>query len=151
MADKKISQLTVVTTPLAGTEIFPVVQGVETKQITAANLAAELAAAGPTGPTGATGADGPTGPTGDAGVAGPTGDTGATGDAGPTGPTGDTGLDGPTGPTGDTGVTAGQFVAVPAGSGAVGTAGDYSADATYFYCCYAASSWGRVAWDSISF
>ena len=115
MADKKISALDSITTPLAGTEVFPCVQGTETKKITASDLASELAAAGPTGPTG------------------------------------DTGAEGPTGPTGATGATAGQFVSVPASSGATGTAGDYSADATYFYCCYATDSWGRVAWDSVSF
>jgi hypothetical protein len=38
MADKKISQLTASTTPLAGTEILPIVQGGATKQVSVANL-----------------------------------------------------------------------------------------------------------------
>jgi len=40
MSDKKISQLTAATTPLAGTEVLPVVQGGETKQVSVANLTA---------------------------------------------------------------------------------------------------------------
>ena len=40
MADKKISQLTGATTPLAGTEELPLVQSSTTKKVTAANLTA---------------------------------------------------------------------------------------------------------------
>jgi hypothetical protein len=40
MADKKISQLTNVTTPLAGTETIPVVQSGETRKVTVNNLTA---------------------------------------------------------------------------------------------------------------
>ncbi len=40
MADKKISQLTTATTPLAGTETLPVVQGGETRKVTVNNLTA---------------------------------------------------------------------------------------------------------------
>ncbi len=38
MADKKISQLTAVTTPLAGTEVLPIVQSGSTKKVTALEL-----------------------------------------------------------------------------------------------------------------
>jgi hypothetical protein len=40
MADLKISQLTAATTPLAGTEVLPIVQGGTTKQVSVANLTA---------------------------------------------------------------------------------------------------------------
>lgn len=40
MADKKISQLTAASTPLAGTEVLPVVQSGTTKQVSVANLTA---------------------------------------------------------------------------------------------------------------
>jgi hypothetical protein len=40
MADTKISALTVATTPLAGTEVLPIVQGGATKQVSVANLTA---------------------------------------------------------------------------------------------------------------
>lgn len=40
MADKKISALTGATTPLAGTEVLPIVQGGATKQVSVANLTA---------------------------------------------------------------------------------------------------------------
>lgn len=40
MADLKISQLTGATTPLAGTEVLPIVQGGSTKQVSVANLTA---------------------------------------------------------------------------------------------------------------
>jgi hypothetical protein len=40
MADKKISQLTNATTPLAGTEVVPLVQGGSTVKVTVANLTA---------------------------------------------------------------------------------------------------------------
>jgi hypothetical protein len=40
MADAKISQLPLATTPLAGTEVLPVVQGGTTDQVTVANLTA---------------------------------------------------------------------------------------------------------------
>jgi hypothetical protein len=40
MSDKKISQLPASTTPLAGTEVLPVVQGGATKQVSVANLTA---------------------------------------------------------------------------------------------------------------
>ena len=40
MADLKISQLTGATTPLAGTEVLPVVQGGSTKKVSVANLTA---------------------------------------------------------------------------------------------------------------
>lgn len=40
MADLKISQLTVATTPLAGTEVLPIVQSSTTKQVSVANLTA---------------------------------------------------------------------------------------------------------------
>jgi len=40
MADTKISALTVSTTPLAGTEVLPIVQGGVTKQVSVANLTA---------------------------------------------------------------------------------------------------------------
>jgi hypothetical protein len=40
MADKKISQLTGATTPLAGTDVLPIVQSSTTKQVSVANLTA---------------------------------------------------------------------------------------------------------------
>jgi hypothetical protein len=40
MSDKKISALTVATTPLAGTEVLPIVQSSTTKQVSVANLTA---------------------------------------------------------------------------------------------------------------
>jgi hypothetical protein len=40
MADKKISALTAATTPLAGTEVLPIVQGGSTVKVSAANLTA---------------------------------------------------------------------------------------------------------------
>jgi hypothetical protein len=40
MADQKISQLTAATTPLAGTEVLPIVQSGVTKQVSVANLTA---------------------------------------------------------------------------------------------------------------
>jgi hypothetical protein len=40
MADTKISALTASTTPLAGTEVLPIVQGGVTKQVSVANLTA---------------------------------------------------------------------------------------------------------------
>jgi hypothetical protein len=40
MADKKISALTAATTPLAGTEVLPIVQSSTTKQVSVANLTA---------------------------------------------------------------------------------------------------------------
>lgn len=40
MADKKISQLTAATTPLAGTEVLPIVQGGATVKVSASNLTA---------------------------------------------------------------------------------------------------------------
>jgi len=45
MADKKISQLTAVTTPLAGTEVLPIVQSGSTRKVTVDEMvAAQLAA-----------------------------------------------------------------------------------------------------------
>lgn len=45
MADKKISQLTAVTTPLAGTEVLPIVQSGSTKKVTVTEMiGAQLAA-----------------------------------------------------------------------------------------------------------
>ena len=72
MTDKKISELVAVTS-LAGTEVFPVVQGTTTKSA----LISDVVDLVPAGPTGSTGATGP---------AGPTGSTGATGSVGATGP-----------------------------------------------------------------
>jgi hypothetical protein len=46
MADLKISQLTSATTPLAGTEVLPVVQSSTTKQVSVANLTAGRAVSG---------------------------------------------------------------------------------------------------------
>lgn len=40
MADSKISALPASTTPLAGTEVLPIVQGGTTKQVSIANLTA---------------------------------------------------------------------------------------------------------------
>ena len=40
MADKKITQLTAATTPFAGTEVLPIVQGGATTQVSVANLTA---------------------------------------------------------------------------------------------------------------
>lgn len=45
MADTKISALTASTTPLAGTEVLPIVQGGVTKQVSVANLTAGRAVA----------------------------------------------------------------------------------------------------------
>lgn len=45
MADLKISQLTASTTPLAGTEVLPIVQSGATKQVSVANLTAGRAVA----------------------------------------------------------------------------------------------------------
>ena len=46
MADKKISQLTSATTPLAGTEVLPIVQSSTTVQVSAANVTAGRAVSG---------------------------------------------------------------------------------------------------------
>ena len=46
MADLKISQLTAATTPLAGTEVLPIVQSSSTKKATIANVQAAPVAAG---------------------------------------------------------------------------------------------------------
>ena len=46
MADKKISQLTSATTPLAGTEVLPIVQSSTTVQVSAANVTAGRAFSG---------------------------------------------------------------------------------------------------------
>lgn len=46
MADKKISDLTGATTPLAGTEVLPIVQSSSTKKVSVANLTAGRAVAG---------------------------------------------------------------------------------------------------------
>lgn len=46
MADKKISQLTAATTPLAGTEVFPIVQSSATVKATIANVQAAPVSAG---------------------------------------------------------------------------------------------------------
>lgn len=134
--DKRITQLPLATTPLSGTELFPIVQDDITKQASILDVNTLPGSIGPTGPTGSTGVAGPTGslgamgptgstgnlgptgPTGDQGITGamgPTGPTGATGDVGPTGPTGSTGNLGPTGPTGDTGAL-----------GPTGAAGSYA-------------------------
>jgi hypothetical protein len=40
MADKKISQLPLATTPLSGSEVLPIVQGGDTEQVSVANLTA---------------------------------------------------------------------------------------------------------------
>lgn len=88
MADTKLSALTEATT-IADDDEFLVTDtsATESKRITKANLATELAAVGPAGPAGADGATGATGP------AGPTGPAGADGATGPTGPTGPAGSD----------------------------------------------------------
>jgi hypothetical protein len=46
MADKKISALTAATTPLAGTEVLPIVQGSSTVKVSVANLTAGRAVSG---------------------------------------------------------------------------------------------------------
>lgn len=46
MADKKISALTAATTPLAGTEVLPIVQGGNTVKVSVANLTAGRAVSG---------------------------------------------------------------------------------------------------------
>jgi hypothetical protein len=48
MADLKISQLTASTTPLAGTEVLPIVQSGTTKQVSVANLTAGRTVSGTT-------------------------------------------------------------------------------------------------------
>lgn len=58
MADKKISELAVATTPLSGNELIPVVQSGVNKRITAS----DLMVAGPPGPQGPVGPIGPQGP-----------------------------------------------------------------------------------------
>lgn len=58
MADKKISELAVATTPLSGNELIPVVQSGVNKRITAS----DLMVAGPQGPAGPAGPMGPQGP-----------------------------------------------------------------------------------------
>jgi hypothetical protein len=45
MADTKISELPASTTPLAGTEVLPIVQGGANKQVSVANLTAGRAIA----------------------------------------------------------------------------------------------------------
>jgi hypothetical protein len=45
MADKKISALTASTTPLAGTEVLPIVQGGSTVKVSIANVTAGRAVA----------------------------------------------------------------------------------------------------------
>ena len=42
----------------------------------------------------------------------------------------------------------GSWVTVPSSPDATGTAGQISADATYFYAAIATNTWKRVAWDS---
>lgn len=64
MANKKISELTAGTTPLAGDELIPVVQGGATVRVPASALQGEAGPQGPAGPTGATGPAGPQGPAG---------------------------------------------------------------------------------------
>jgi parallel beta-helix repeat protein len=120
MADKKISELPIATTPLNGNELIPVVQSNLNKRILVSDLAASVV--GPTGATGDMGPIGPTGADGNAGLRGPTGDTGLGGAMGPTGsdgalgptgadgvgslgPTGAAGADGALGPTGADGAT----------------------------------------------
>lgn len=44
--------------------------------------------------------------------------------------------------------TLGRFISPPATSTSAGKKGDFSADANYFYVCYADNSWIRVAKDS---
>ena len=67
--DKKISQLTAATTPLTGAEVLPLVQGGQTVQATALDIA-NLIPAGPAGPQGIQGPAGPQGPIGPVGPAG---------------------------------------------------------------------------------
>lgn len=55
MADLKISQLTGATTPLAGTEVLPIVQSSTTKQVSVANLTAGRAIAALSGSFGSSG------------------------------------------------------------------------------------------------
>ena len=135
MADKKISQLPVATTPLSGAEVIPVVQLGLNKKILVSDLATTVV--GPTGATGAMGPLGPTGPEGNPGLVGPTGDMGLgllgpTGPMGQVGPTGDTGAVGDLGPTGPSGGPVGPTGADgaigPTGAdGALGPTGDTGA------------------------
>lgn len=103
MPDKKISELTAITS-LDGTEEFAVNEGGGlTRKITAANMATFLGS-GATGATGSAGTQGATGATG----------AGATGASGPPGPPGDPGEDGAPGAVGPQGAT---------GTGATGATG----------------------------
>jgi hypothetical protein len=54
MADKKISQLTAATTPLAGTEVLPIVQGNSTVKVSAADITAGRAVSATSVSTGTT-------------------------------------------------------------------------------------------------
>lgn len=124
---KKITDLPLATTPLAGTEINEIVQNGVSKQTPVSSY---IGPTGPTGPTGATGTGptGPTGATGPIGLTGPTGSTGPTGNTGNTGATGPIGNTGPTGPTGTTGATGSRGFTGPTGTngttGATGTNGN---------------------------
>ena len=64
MADKRISELPIATTPLSGSELIPVVQSGVTKYATISDLPSDTGPIGPTGDMGTTGDIGPTGPTG---------------------------------------------------------------------------------------
>ena len=114
MTDKKISQLPIATTPLSGSEIFPIVQSGLNKKATVADLSSSLI--GPTGPTGNVGALGPTGADGAQGSVGPTGDAGLMGALGPTGSSGADGALGPTGANGALGPTGAAGATGPGGS-----------------------------------
>ena len=43
------------------------------------------------------------------------------------------------------------FSAVPATHAAAGTPGQWSADASFLYVCYATNAWARIAWTSTTF
>jgi len=44
-----------------------------------------------------------------------------------------------------------QRTSVPSASTDPGKFGNYAADATYLYFCYADSSWARIAWTDVVF
>ena len=95
MADKKISQLTELTSPLSG-DTLPIVNNGETKRITVANLAV----AGSSGTSGSSGSSGSNGSSGTSGSSGSNGSSGTSGSSGSNGSSGSSGSNGSSGTSG---------------------------------------------------
>ena len=149
MADKKITELTALTTSVEGdylviVDVSDTTDGADgtTKKISKDNL-------GPVGPTGCTGYTGftgytgiegsavSTGATGYTGYTGPTSDTGPTGYTGFTGFTGYTGADSDvTGPTGYTGYTGPEVTGPTGPTGYTGCTGEAASQGATGYTGY---------------